>query len=90
MAIFGPEHGFRGTGQAGNSEGKTTDPRTGITVYDTYTWTMYVAMHAAVLTDADRLRTMIDAGASSDEVTGAWSAELAAFRKDRKPYLLYR
>lgn len=35
-AVFGPEHGFRGTAQAGESEKTTTDPRTGITVYDAY------------------------------------------------------
>lgn len=34
--VFGPEHGFRGTAQAGSSEPKTTDPRTGVTVYDAY------------------------------------------------------
>ena len=34
--VFGPEHGFRGTAQAGESEGTYTDPRTGITVYDAY------------------------------------------------------
>lgn len=82
---FGPEHGFRGTSQAGGSQGNYTDPRTGIPVYDaydvtadqlaamyrkagvdtivfdiagvgarfyTYTWTMYVAMRAAVRTGA--------------------------------------
>jgi uncharacterized protein YbbC (DUF1343 family) len=85
VAAFGPEHGFRGTSQAGGSEGDYTDPRTGIPVYDaygatanslaamyrkagvdtvvfdiagvgarfyTYTWSMYVAMQAAVLTGA--------------------------------------
>ncbi|MGW7001251.1 exo-beta-N-acetylmuramidase NamZ family protein [Streptomyces sp. NPDC054933] len=85
VAAFGPEHGFRGTSQAGGSEGDYTDPRTGIPVYDaygasaeqlaamyrkagvdtvvfdiagvgarfyTYTWTMYVAMVAAVRTGA--------------------------------------
>jgi uncharacterized protein YbbC (DUF1343 family) len=85
LAAFGPEHGFRGTSQAGGSEGNYTDPRTGIPVYDayaatadqlaamyrkagldtivfdiagagarfyTYTWTMYVAMSAAVQTGA--------------------------------------
>lgn len=36
VAVFGPEHGFRGTAQAGGSEGTHTDPRTGITVYDAY------------------------------------------------------
>lgn len=35
-AVFGPEHGFRGTAQAGESEGTTVDERTGITVYDAY------------------------------------------------------
>ena len=34
--VFGPEHGFRGTAQAGSSEPKSTDPRTGVTVYDAY------------------------------------------------------
>ncbi|NNG19003.1 DUF1343 domain-containing protein [Naumannella sp. ID2617S] len=36
VGVFGPEHGFRGTAQAGSSEGTSTDPRTGLTVYDTY------------------------------------------------------
>lgn len=35
-AVFGPEHGFRGTAQAGDSEGTYVDERTGITVYDAY------------------------------------------------------
>ncbi|WP_306319316.1 MULTISPECIES: DUF1343 domain-containing protein [unclassified Streptomyces] len=35
-AVFGPEHGFRGTAQAGGSEGKTEDPATELPVYDTY------------------------------------------------------
>ncbi len=36
VAVFGPEHGFRGTAQAGSSEGYSTDPATGLPVYDTY------------------------------------------------------
>ncbi len=36
VGVFGPEHGFRGTAQAGGSEGTHTDPRTGLTVYDSY------------------------------------------------------
>ncbi|MEU6643302.1 DUF1343 domain-containing protein [Saccharomonospora sp. NPDC046836] len=36
VAVFGPEHGFRGSAQAGGSEGDYADPRTGIAVYDTY------------------------------------------------------
>jgi uncharacterized protein YbbC (DUF1343 family) len=85
-AVFGPEHGFRGTAQAGGSEGDYLDPRTQVPVYDTYTltaekiaaqftkagidllvfdiadigarfytyiWSMYNAMHAAVLTGID-------------------------------------
>ncbi|MFI8071092.1 exo-beta-N-acetylmuramidase NamZ domain-containing protein [Streptomyces sp. NPDC086033] len=35
-AAFGPEHGFRGTAQAGGSEGRYDDPATGLPVYDTY------------------------------------------------------
>ncbi len=34
--VFGPEHGFRGSAQAGGSEGDTMDPRTGLPVYDAY------------------------------------------------------
>ncbi|TQK43531.1 uncharacterized protein YbbC (DUF1343 family) [Streptomyces sp. SLBN-118] len=37
IAVFGPEHGFRGTAQAGGSEGRYDDPATGLPVYDTYT-----------------------------------------------------
>jgi uncharacterized protein YbbC (DUF1343 family) len=36
VAVFGPEHGFRGTAQAGDSEGNHVDPRTGVTVYDAF------------------------------------------------------
>lgn len=35
-AVYGPEHGFRGTAQAGGSEGDYRDPRTGLPVYDAY------------------------------------------------------
>lgn len=35
-AVFGPEHGFRGSAQAGGSESTTTDPATGIRVHDAY------------------------------------------------------
>ncbi|MEW2220312.1 DUF1343 domain-containing protein [Streptomyces sp. NPDC006990] len=34
--VFGPEHGFRGSAQAGESEPEFEDPRTGLTVYDAY------------------------------------------------------
>ncbi|MFF4648556.1 exo-beta-N-acetylmuramidase NamZ domain-containing protein [Streptomyces sp. NPDC001380] len=35
-AVFGTEHGFRGTAQASASEDDRTDPATGLRVYDTY------------------------------------------------------
>ncbi|SDS01488.1 exo-beta-N-acetylmuramidase NamZ family protein [Microlunatus soli] len=35
-AVFGPEHGFRGTAQANDSEGSFVDDKTGLTVYDTF------------------------------------------------------
>ena len=37
VAVFGPEHGFRGVAQAGGSQGFFNDPHTGLPVYDTYT-----------------------------------------------------
>ncbi|MCE0446137.1 DUF1343 domain-containing protein [Streptomyces tricolor] len=36
VALFGPEHGLHGTGQAGESEAARTDPGTGLPVHDTY------------------------------------------------------
>jgi uncharacterized protein YbbC (DUF1343 family) len=36
VAVFGPEHGFRGSAQAGGSQGFHLDQRTGLPVYDTY------------------------------------------------------
>jgi uncharacterized protein YbbC (DUF1343 family) len=53
VAVFGPEHGFRGTAQAGESEGDTEDPRTGITVYDAYgaTATSLAEMYRAAEVD---------------------------------------
>ncbi|GAA0456257.1 DUF1343 domain-containing protein [Streptomyces sp. NPDC046215] len=42
------------------------------------------------LTGTTAVRTMIDAGASADEITAAWEADLAAFSARRAEYLLYR
>ena len=42
------------------------------------------------LTGSAQVRTMIDAGADADEVVAAWQDELAAFRRVRKEYLVYR
>lgn len=36
VGVFGPEHGFRGSAQAGGSEGETTDPRTGLPIHDAH------------------------------------------------------
>lgn len=36
VGVMGPEHGFRGTAQAGSSEGTFVDSKTGLTVYDAY------------------------------------------------------
>ena len=54
VAVFGPEHGFRGTAQAGDSEGNHVDPRTGVTVYDAYGAT------------ADEARRLLPGGAGRD------------------------
>jgi uncharacterized protein YbbC (DUF1343 family) len=42
------------------------------------------------LTGSNRLRTMVDADASVADVVGAWQQELASFRKQRSPFLIYR
>lgn len=42
------------------------------------------------LSGSDRLRRMVDAGAGVDDVIGVWQQELAAFRRQREQYLLYR
>ena len=42
------------------------------------------------LTGSTRLRDQITAGASADEVVGAWREELAEFDRRRQQYLLYR
>lgn len=36
VALFGPEHGIRGTVQAGESESEAVDPGSGLPVFDTY------------------------------------------------------
>ncbi len=36
IAVFGPEHGFRGTGQAGEGEDFFIDTKTGLPVYNAY------------------------------------------------------
>ena len=41
------------------------------------------------LTGSTRFRTMVDAGASTDEVVAGWKDELAAFDRVRRQYLLY-
>jgi uncharacterized protein YbbC (DUF1343 family) len=42
------------------------------------------------LTGSTRLRDQITAGASADEVVGAWRDELAEFDRRRQQYLIYR
>jgi uncharacterized protein YbbC (DUF1343 family) len=42
------------------------------------------------LSGSDRLRRMVDAGAGAGDVVAAWRDELAAFRRQRESYLLYR
>jgi uncharacterized protein YbbC (DUF1343 family) len=51
-------------------------------------WSWNVA-HIDRLAGTDRVRTMIDAGRSLEEITASWDAELAAFRAVRARYLIY-
>jgi uncharacterized protein YbbC (DUF1343 family) len=41
------------------------------------------------LSGSSRLRTMVDAGATADDVAAAWQDELGAFRAMRAKYLIY-
>lgn len=55
-----------------------------------FSWRLDSARHwIDLLTGSARLRTMIDGGATVDEVTASWAGELAAFDRRRQPYLLY-
>jgi uncharacterized protein YbbC (DUF1343 family) len=47
VAVLGPEHGFRGSVQAGFSEGPGTDPSTGVPVIDAYDQPMDELLEAA-------------------------------------------
>jgi uncharacterized protein YbbC (DUF1343 family) len=57
-AVFGPEHGFRGTGQAGEAEATHVDERTGVTVYDAYG--ADADTFAAMFSDADVQTVLFD------------------------------
>ncbi len=42
-----------------------------------------------LLTGNRNIRRMIESGASADEIRATWAADVEAFKKQRKPYLLY-
>jgi uncharacterized protein YbbC (DUF1343 family) len=73
-AVFGPEHGFRGTAQAGASEGNSVDPRTGIPVYDAY---RADASDLAILYRREGINTVVfdvaHAGAGVRFATHTWA-----------------
>ncbi len=43
-----------------------------------------------LLTGSDRFRRQLEAGESAGAIIAAWRGELAAFERQRQPYLLYR
>ncbi|MFD3531652.1 exo-beta-N-acetylmuramidase NamZ domain-containing protein [Streptomyces sp. NPDC058664] len=49
VAVFGPEHGFRGTSQAGQGEDFFTDAKTGLPVYNAYNSSTTMAGYFAEL-----------------------------------------
>jgi len=51
-----------------------------------WSWLM---SHFDRLAGTDRLRQGLDDGLGMQELTAAWSAEVAAFERLRAPYLLY-
>ena len=42
-----------------------------------------------LLSGSDQLRTMIEAGESAEAIRASWQDDIAAFKAQRKPYLLY-
>lgn len=42
-----------------------------------------------LLSGSDQLRTMIEAGETADAIKASWQDDIAAFKAQRKPYLLY-
>ena len=42
------------------------------------------------LIGVDWVRTMIEAGSSADEIRQRWAPDVERFKKQRKPYLLYK
>jgi uncharacterized protein YbbC (DUF1343 family) len=43
-----------------------------------------------LLSGSDRYQSMLEAGASAEEIVGAWAGETAAWNARREPYLLYQ
>ena len=61
--------------------------------YDDFDWRSGDNPHGRwidLLTGSSRFRTQFDAGASAQAIMASWRAELAAFERRRRPYLLYR
>lgn len=42
-----------------------------------------------LLSGSDQLRTMIEAGETAEAIKASWQDDIAAFKSQRKPYLLY-
>ena len=42
-----------------------------------------------LLSGSDQLRTMIEAGETAEAIKASWQDDIAAFKVQRKPYLLY-
>ena len=42
-----------------------------------------------LLSGSDQLRTMIEAGETAEAIKASWQDDIAAFKAQRKPYLLY-
>lgn len=90
--VFGPEHGFRGSAQAGDSEDTFTDPRTGVTVYDAYGAQEAHFMNMFAEADVEVVVFDIqDVGARFyTYIWTMWSAMRAAARMDLKFVVLDR
>ncbi|TQL70839.1 uncharacterized protein YbbC (DUF1343 family) [Nocardioides albertanoniae] len=90
--VFGPEHGFRGTAQAGGSEGTFIDERTGLTVYDAYG--ADVAKMTEMFTTADVETVVFDIQDVGSRfytyIWTMWTAMQAAVATDKRFVVLDR
>ena len=83
-------------GEKATSATKISELEGKIREYETISAKMRIARETGLpaeladrLSGSDALRTMVEEGKTAEEIKASWQEECRAFRKQRKPYLLY-